>query len=291
MKNNRQKGLSLIELMIALVVSLVLVAGISTVYMSSKRNYQARDQLSLMDESARVGLNALTKHLEHAGYATASKLPMDSVGGYFYVKGTADPKAGTCSTVGSNALSALKGSATQDALNAYGDAISIRFIGDASLSSDALNSSLDEDCYAGTPNLDSSLIYNAFHVAIDDDPPLTKDSFGNDIPILYGVGSNGNSYKQPIVNGIENIQFLYGVDTNTDGAVEQYMDATAVTAAGGWQQVVSIKASILVRSLEPVLPTAESKTYNVLGVSLTRNDRYQHAVYSAVIHLRNVVEG
>ena len=71
--DNKQRGISLIELMIAMVVSLVLVAGISTVYMSSKRNYQARDQLSLMDESARIALNALTKHLEHAGYATPAK--------------------------------------------------------------------------------------------------------------------------------------------------------------------------------------------------------------------------
>jgi len=91
MKNNRQKGLSLIELMIALVVSLVLVAGISTVYMSSKRNYHARDQFSLMDETARVALNALTKHLEHAGYATPTKLPL---GDYMYpLGGTTPPKA------------------------------------------------------------------------------------------------------------------------------------------------------------------------------------------------------
>ncbi|MFN3785266.1 MAG: PilW family protein, partial [Thiothrix sp.] len=71
-----QRGLSLIELMIAMVVSLVLIAGVGTVYISSKRNYQARDQLSLMDESARIALTALSKHLEHAGYATPTKLPI-----------------------------------------------------------------------------------------------------------------------------------------------------------------------------------------------------------------------
>ncbi|WGZ93032.1 MAG: PilW family protein [Candidatus Thiothrix putei] len=285
MKNNRQRGLSLIELMIAMLVSLVLVAGISTVYMSSKRNYQARDQLSLMDESARVALTTLTKHLEHAGYATANKLPMDSVGGYFYVSGATDPKVG-CSTTLSNAI---KGSATQEGFSTvYGDSVSIRFIGDATLSSDVLSSNLNAACFGGTPNLESSLVYNAFHVATDGS---TKDSLGVLIPILYGAGSNANQSKKPIVNGIENIQFLYGVDADANGAVDQYMDANDVTAAGGWQQVISIKAGILVRSLEPVLPTAESKTYNVLGVSLTRNDRYQRAVYSAVIHLRNVVDG
>lgn len=292
----QQKGISLIELMIAMVVSLVLVAGVSTVYMSSKRNYQARDQLSLMDESARVALNALSKHLEHAGYATPAKLPMNTVGGYFYVKGDPDPSAGYCGTVAAKALLSLKGdgtaankgSATQDDLNAYGDAVSIRFIGDKDLFTDAINSDLGTSCFGGSPNLIDSLVYNAFHV---DDDGKTKDSLGNLVPILYGVGSNKNQYKSPIVNGIENIQFLYGVDANADGAVEQYMDATAVSAAGAWQQVISIQTGILVRSLEPVLPADESQSYNVLGVSLTRNDRYQRAVYTAVIHLRNVVDG
>jgi prepilin-type N-terminal cleavage/methylation domain-containing protein len=284
----RQKGLSLIELMIALVISLVLVGGVSTVYISSKRNYQARDQLSLMDESARVALNALTKHLEHAGYATPAKLPLDAGGGYFYVNGDPDPKEGSCGTLKSAALAAIKASPTQDALNAYGDAISIRFIGDKTLFSDVLAGDLDSKCYAGTPNIESSLIYNAFHVATDG---VTKDSLGVLTPILYGVGSNSNQSKKPIVNGIENIQFLYGVDADANGAVDQYMNATAVKAAGAWQQVVSIKVGLLVRSLEPIAPSNESRTYDVLGVSFTPNDRYQRAVYTAVIQLRNVVEG
>jgi prepilin-type N-terminal cleavage/methylation domain-containing protein len=284
----RQKGLSLIELMIALVISLVLVGGVSTVYISSKRNYQARDQLSLMDESARVALNALTKHLEHAGYATPAKLPLDAGGGYFYVNGDPDPKEGSCGTLKSAALAAIKASPTQDALNAYGDAISIRFIGDKTLFSDVLAGDLDSKCFAGTPNIESSLIYNAFHVANDG---VTKDSLGVLTPILYGVGSNSNQSKKPIVNGIENIQFLYGVDADANGAVDQYMNATAVKAAGAWQQVVSIKVGLLVRSLEPIAPSNESRTYDVLGVSFTPNDRYQRAVYTAVIQLRNVVEG
>ena len=288
MKHTIQKGLSLVELMIAMLVSLVLVAGISTVYVSSKRNYNARDQLSLMDESARVALNMLIKHLEHAGYATPSKLPMNTVDGYFYVNGSADPVAGSCGTVKSLALGALKASATQDDLNTYGDAVSVRFIGDSGLFTDVLNGDLPTGCWGGVPSLSDSLVYNAFHVATDG---TTKDSLGNLVPILYGVGSNANQAKRPIVNGVENIQFLYGVDTNTDGAVDQYMSATAVTAANTWQQVISMKAGILIRSLEPVLPATASQSYNVLGVSLTRNDRYQRAVYSAVIHLRNVVDG
>lgn len=283
----RQKGLSLIELMIALVISLVLVGGVSTVYISSKRNYQARDQLSMMDESARVALNALTKHLEHAGYATPAKLPL---GNYLYALGdTAPPKAscgGTDTGVHKDlnlvtfASRAAQDDYKPDGTTVTGDAISIRFLGDPLLFTDCSNSGLPASCQVGNaPSMEAALIYNTFFV-----------DQNNGQPSLMCFGSRKDSVTQ-IVPGIENIQFLYGVDTNTDAAVDQYMTATEVAAAGVWQQVISIKAGILVRSLEPVSPSNEARNYNVLGVALTRNDRYQRAVYTAVIQLRNVVDG
>ena len=283
----QQQGISLIELMIAMVVSLVLVAGISTVYMSSKRNYQARDQLSLMDESARIALNALTKHLEHAGYATPAKLP---IGEYLYALGGATPPKASCGGTDSGvhpslnlvtfASRASQDNYKPDGTTITGDAISVRFLGDSVLFTDCANGALPVSCQVGNaPSMEAALIYNTFYV---------NDSSGQ--PSLMCSGSRNTSAVQ-IVPGIENIQFLYGVDTNTDGAVDQYMDATGVNTTGDWQRVISIKAGILVRSLEPVLPVAESKSYDVLGVSLARNDRYQRSVYSAVIHLRNVIDG
>jgi prepilin-type N-terminal cleavage/methylation domain-containing protein len=294
MKNtNRQKGVSLIELMIAMVVGLVLMAGVGTVYMSSKRNYQARDQLSLMDESARVALNALTKHLEHAGYATPSKLPM---GDYLMKPGDVAASGlaqGLCADGGSNInsspTSSLRDTADNDtnATTAYGDTTGVAFIADAALFLDCANAGDSvtprnwRGCRAETAaTTEGALVYNNFFVDTDNSGVIN----------LYCASSRLTS-RAPIVPGIENIQFLYGVDTDADGAVNQYVNATGVAGAGGWQRVVSIKAGILVRSLEPVLPAAEAQSYQVLDVALTRNDRFQRAVYSAVIHLRNVVDG
>lgn len=284
--SNKQHGLSLIELMIAMVVSLVLVAGVGTVYVSSKRNYHARDQLSLMDEAARVALNALTKHLEHAGYATPAKLPL---GEYMYpLGGTVPPKA-VCNSSDKGVhpglnLTTFASRATQDnykpdGVTATGDAVSVRFLGDPSLFTDCANGELPVDCRVGkAPSMDAALIYNTFFV---------NESTG--YPTLMCAGSR-NTSPSAIVNGIENIQFLYGVDTTVDGNVDRYLNATGVAAITAWQQVVSVKVGILVRSLEPVLPVAEAKSYEVLDATLSRNDRFQRSVYTAVIHLRNVVE-
>jgi prepilin-type N-terminal cleavage/methylation domain-containing protein len=289
MKNRlyKQQGLSLIEMMIAMVISLTLIAGVGTVYFSSKRNYQTRDQLSMMDENARVALDTLRKHLEHAGYASAQKLPL---GNYFYVLGDADPTPVACGS-GYNIVKVgdLTSRPTQDALNQYGDSISIRFVGDDSLFTDAVNSSLDEGCRAGVaPSLEATLIYNAFQV---DNDGKTKDSSGNLVPILYAVGSASTANKQPIVNGIENIQFMYGLDANADGTVDQYLNATGISAAGGWQRVISIRVAILVRSIDPVLEANTAQSYTLLDVNVTPNDRYQRSVYTTTIQLRNVVDG
>lgn len=289
MNNHRykQQGLSLIEMMIAMVISLVLIAGVGTVYFSSKRNYETRDQLSVMDENARVALDTLRKHLEHAGYATAQKLPL---GDYFYVSGDAAPIAIPCDADGKGNLkyiTDLTSRPTQDAINQYGDSISVRFIGDDALFSDAVNGELPAGCRVGAaPSLEASLIYNAFQI---DTSSTIKDSQGNLIPILYAVGSRVQD-KQPVVNGIENMQFMYGLDAGADGTVDQYVNATGV-GAGNWQRVISIRVALLVRSLEPVLAANTAQSYTLLDVNVTPNDRYQRAVYTTTIQLRNVVDG
>lgn len=282
-----QRGLSLIELMIAMVVSLVLIAGVGTVYLSSKRNYQARDQLSLMDESARIALTALSKHLEHAGYASSNKLP---IGAYLYVKGENNPPVAKCSN-GSDTgvhsslnLSTFAARASQDdykptSTTVSGDTISVRFLGDDNLFSDCANGELPSPCRVGNaPSIEASLIYNTFFI---------NHSSGQ--PTLMCAGTRTPA-TAPIAPGIENMQILYGVDRNADGTVDKYVNATNL-ASGERQQVVSIKVGLLVRSLEPVLPAAESRTYQVLDKTINTNDRFQRAVYSTVIHLRNVIDG
>ena len=286
MNHKYQHGVTLIEMMIAMVVSLVLVAGVGTVYFSSKRNYQTRDELSQMNESGRAALEALRKNLEHAGYATPNKLPL---GSYFFIDSDPDLKKIECGGGKKNIEHPedFNTRFTQDAFNANGDAISVRFLGDDNLFTDAAGGNLPEECWVGNAaSMEASMIYNAFHV---DNDGTTRDSNNVFVPILYAVGSNVNN-RQPIVNGVENIQFQYGIDTNDNGAADSYKKADDV-GAGNWDQVVSIKVALLVRSLGMVLDANSVRTYNLLDATVTTPaDRYQRAVYTTTIQLRNVVD-
>lgn len=284
MKRNTQQGVTLIELMVAMVVSMVLIAGVGTVYLSSKRNYQARDQFSMMDENARVALNSLKKHLEHAGYAANGLFPL----AHPFVVGS-QPAWAACSDGTSNKRTSSSMYLTQDGAvpappaNVKDDAVGIAFLSDDTLFTDCTNSAVPAVCRSGqAPSSQGSLVYNTF--TLDQPSTVEKNSVGDVIPALYCSGS-ASANRQMVAQGVENIQLMYGVDSNMDGQVEQYFNATGV--GSNWDDVVSIKVGLLIKSLEPVLEKAEARTYALLDTSVSVNDRYQRGVYTEVIHLRN----
>ena len=63
-----QKGLSLIEIMVAMTISLVLMAAVLTILSSSKRTYALQDELGKLQENARFVFSELKKDLRMAGY-------------------------------------------------------------------------------------------------------------------------------------------------------------------------------------------------------------------------------
>lgn len=276
----RQQGLTLLELMIALALSVVLIGGIITIYTSSKRTYQTRDQLSLMDENARVALITLTRSLEHANYKIWS-------GDYFIRPDAITANRLTnalCSDGQRNikALNLLK--TTLDGNAGASDSVGIMFAADDNLYLDCLNMGDNAHAIACRTNASgtSQYVYNSFYVS---------QSNTDNKPNLYCISSRAAS-GMPIAQGVENLQFLYGVDNDNDinRTVDQYLTATEVETKKLWQKVLTIKVAILMRSTEPALEQAQIKSYKLLDTTINTNDRYQRAVYSTVVQLRNAVD-
>ncbi len=65
---NKQRGLSLVELMIALVLGLVLSAGVFQVFTNSSQTYQLSDSLSNLQENMRFAVGRLQYETRMAGY-------------------------------------------------------------------------------------------------------------------------------------------------------------------------------------------------------------------------------
>jgi type IV pilus assembly protein PilW len=62
------QGLSLVELMVALTIGLIILAGVSTLFVSSKKTYTTQDRLARLQENARFAMQFLIKDLRLAGY-------------------------------------------------------------------------------------------------------------------------------------------------------------------------------------------------------------------------------
>jgi type IV pilus assembly protein PilW len=66
---NKQQGITLTELMVAISLSLILLSGIIQMFVSSKQSYRTTEGLSRMQENARYTMGVLSKEVRMAGFS------------------------------------------------------------------------------------------------------------------------------------------------------------------------------------------------------------------------------
>ena len=71
----RQCGFSLVEVMVALVISLFLIAGVIQLFIGSKQAYRFHEALSRIQENGRFALQAMTRDILMAGFQFPTPLP------------------------------------------------------------------------------------------------------------------------------------------------------------------------------------------------------------------------
>jgi type IV pilus assembly protein PilW len=116
-------------------------------------------------------------------------------------------------------------------------------------------------------------------------------------PSLYCKGNGGSGLQQPLVENIEDMQFLYGTvvsnavpapsDTATTIApVAGYLRADQVT---DWNKVTAVRICVIVRSESPVVSEAGSTNYYKCDGTpdATKTDRRLRHAYSTTVSLRN----
>ena len=62
------RGFSLIELMVALVITLILLAGIGQIFLSSKKSFLIQDSLGRMQENGRYAMETIAQDVRRAGF-------------------------------------------------------------------------------------------------------------------------------------------------------------------------------------------------------------------------------
>ncbi len=67
-KDNNQKGFTLVELLIVMMLSGIVIASIYSAFQSQQNSYVAQDQISEMQQNIRVGLDVMTREIRMVGY-------------------------------------------------------------------------------------------------------------------------------------------------------------------------------------------------------------------------------
>ncbi|MFE8072814.1 PilW family protein [Marinobacteraceae bacterium S3BR75-40.1] len=96
-------------------------------------------------------------------------------------------------------------------------------------------------------------------------------------------GNIGVTQEIELIEGVEDMQILYGEDTDGDGTVNAWRDADAVADMNA---VLAMRISLLVRSpQEDVFDTPQEYTFN--GSTVTASDNRLRSVYTSTATIRN----
>lgn len=131
------------------------------------------------------------------------------------------------------------------------------------------------------------------------------DDAGQPIPTLVrqeliGSATGPKMIEVPLVEGIERIDFRFGIDTTNDGIADSFTATPADAVA--WANVVAVKVSVLVRSPTPSAQYNDSaKSYDLDGdgtvdyactadLVTPRACSYKRKVFSQTFQLRNIAQ-
>lgn len=120
------------------------------------------------------------------------------------------------------------------------------------------------------------------------------DDGGRPIPTLVrqelsSTAASVQMQEVSLVEGVERLNLAYGLDDNGDGIPDRYAEAPSVSE---WPQAISVRITVLVRSVDPVTGQNDAgKTYDLGGgmiYSCAGSEcSYLRQVYSQTVQLRN----
>lgn len=313
-----QHGLTLVELMVSLTIGLFLVVGLSALLASMSSSRSELDKSSRQIENGRYASQILSDEISHAGYYGAlANAPASP---------TSEPDpCSTSLTVVKEAIGlpvqgyAGAASSGLSCLNNYKPNTAVLVVRRANTSILGFTSGVFNiqvsGCSGDTAPFVVAAASSAFTLhkntspgcipitsapAADITPYLTRIFFvsacslltsggacNDSVPTLKRIDvSPGGTTTTALVEGIENIQFEYGVDTTTpgDGVPDSYVAAPTFAQ---WPDVMTVRAHILARNIEQTAGYADTKTYALGPVSVTPGGAYKRHAYTELVRINN----
>jgi len=282
MNSQQQDGFSLVELMVALVVSLLLLAGILQILLGNRQSFSNQQASADIEDNQRLASFVIENVVAHAGYRDQLRSRND----------TLFPPRGDGSSRG---LSITKGAFISGASDSNGnDAIRIRFQA-AGTVHDCLGTTIDGgDDTKPVPAVADMALF------VDDENTLRCGLYvENNTPqsgLSLGTAETPFDKRgaQPLVDNVERFKVRYGLDTDGDLSADTYASSLNDTTT---RQVISVRVQLVVTSDSQVLPSestqsftfADGSTLPAKGKTWPKDDRKARRMLDQTIALRNAV--
>ena len=273
--NARQRGVTLTELMIALVLGALVVLAATAMVVSSRGTYRTQDESTRLAESARFGLELSNRLVRLAGYTNFGDdiaLPAS-----YTVDSTWTLAPDSYALNGPNVVGSDNSKPGGGAGYNGSDSVTIRFFGSSPTNSPVADGNV-LDC-AGLPVpqapspatpavANNARSYNALYVDLDTDgepalkcqrqkfDPATGAPLGLDTP-------------QTLIRGVEDFQVLYGeliakpspdddLDINAPASIVYRTGLGGANPVINWSNVRTVRIGMLLRSAVGARPTPEA---------------------------------
>lgn len=278
MRRARHGGFTIVEFLVAMTIGLIVSLALGQIFLGVRQSFSSQEDSSRMQENMRFAAQALSRALRQAGYRNQPAVAASEV--FPMATSPAIEGADSVSTSGlpSGNADSTKPTAPTNA-TVTPDTVTVRYQGSGTGSAadgtivDCLGNSIDYGVMAR----------NTFAIRGVTKPDGTVSSS------LF-CSTDGTTWpaNNELIPDVDNMQILYGVDTDANGAADKYVrygDIGAVT--GNIDKVVSVRIWLLLRSATPTQTRAEAATYNLAGTSFIYNDRFQRRVLYMTVNLRN----
>jgi type IV pilus assembly protein PilW len=273
-----QAGLTLIELLVAMTLGLLIVLAAAAALLVSRQGFFAVDAASQLRDNARYAQAIVQRVGVQAGFKNIDMLvptPPEDPANPFEpsVFGINNAKRSTSTTWDAGTNWGTNDAGKNSDILVLRAHVSTRTGVTGSLSDGTMI-----DCLGETPPVTSNIdggFLNILHVqaSSDGEPSLmcTREAAG------------GGFEAQPLVQGVESFQVLYGVDNvvpntaptgTTDSVPDRYLRADQLTVAGNapatyanWRRVRSLRIGMVLRSQPGSAVDTASQTFYPLGTS------------------------
>jgi len=281
----KQKGAGLVEMMVAMGISLLISLVIMTAYLGGVSTQRAQSDMTRLQESARFSYLLIGKELKKSGYRNPNSYPGASGAPplAFCVENMTGFAGAPLLPLNDPTSVTLRDNATPTVLN-RSDSVLLRYYGNDIASGVPENAPDPDpsmvDCLGnvvGQATRDAGVVSNFAGQAtlVEDTLYVAADASNGNEPSLFCssttrvAGTVTRTSTVALVPGVESLQFLYGDDTNSDSQVDRYVTAANLSSTFN---VLNVMVSMVIRSQNPVEINNAQRVFNHFGTDYAPSD-------------------